>query len=151
MLKRKLHVINHYRYFQKDQKGMTILELLVVLGIIALLGALVAPRVLQYLSKAKTETAQIQINNLSTAIELYRLDTGNYPSQEAGLTTLITAPESAKGWNGPYIKKLNGLTDPWGRKYHYIFPGKHGDFDLYSLGQDNAEGGDGDSKDVKSW
>lgn len=131
-----------------DDAGFTILELLVVLSIVALLGALVGPRVLQYLSKAKTETAQAQINNLSTAVELFRLDVGAYPSQQAGLSSLHKAPTDAKNWNGPYLKNKNGLLDPWGQAFQYRLPGTQSDFDIFSFGRDNAEGGDGEDQDL---
>lgn len=131
--------------------GFTLLELLVVLGIVVMLAGLVGPRVLAYFSEAKSQTAQVQISNISSALELYYLDAGAYPSQDVGLQGLIEKPADAERWNGPYLKKAAGLLDPWGKPYRYRFPGEHGEFDIYSLGLDGAEGGDGENADVTSW
>ncbi len=135
----------------RSDDGYTLLEMLVVLGIIALLATVVGPRVLSYFSQAKTQTAAIQLGHISSALELYFLDVGTYPGQEAGLSALMQSPASADNWNGPYLKKQSGLTDPWGRPFEYRYPGQHSEFDVYSLGQDGAEGGDGESRDVTSW
>jgi general secretion pathway protein G len=125
-----------------------LLELLVVLAILALLAGLVAPRVIGYLGGAKTDTARMQLHNIEAALDLYRLDNGRYPE---GLDGLMTRPAAAEKWNGPYLKKGSGLSDPWGERYQYRVPGQHGEYDLYSLGADKAEGGDGENQDVKSW
>ena len=122
-----------------------------VLGIIALLMTLVAPQVIRYLSDARSETANIQLKNIESAIELFYLDTGRYPANDAGLEFLIEEPANMPGWRGPYLKKDSGLIDPWGRQFVYRFPGEHGSFDLFSLGRDAAQGGDGENKDVASW
>lgn len=131
--------------------GFTLLELLVVLVILGLLAAVATPQVLKYLSKARTQSAALQIHDLSAALDLYRLDVGHYPSQEEGLASLVEAPATTANWNGPYVKKREMLKDPWGHPYNYLIPGQHGDFDLYSLGADNAEGGDGENQDVTNW
>ena len=136
---------------QRSDGGFTLLELLVVLGIIALFAGLAGPRILGYLGTAKSSTAQLQINNLSSAIELYYLDTGTYPAQQNGLGALLNAPPNVKNWKGPYLKKADGLKDPWGQVYIYRFPGTHGDFDIFSLGRDKAEGGTGEDGDVTNW
>ncbi len=133
------------------EDGFTLIELLVVLGIIALLMALVAPQVIRYLSEAKSETAAVQVKNLESALELYYLDTGEYPASETGLHALIESPQAAKGWHGPYLKHDSGLVDPWGRPYVYRVPGIHDKYDIYSLGRDGAEGGDDENRDVTSW
>ena len=135
----------------RRESGFTLLELLVVLGIIVLLAAVVGPRVLKYFSQAKTQTAGIQVGNLSSALELYFLDTGAYPPQEVGLNALMRRPPNAETWNGPYLKKASGLTDPWGNTFKYRFPGQHGEFDVYSLGQDGVEGGTGEARDITNW
>lgn len=133
------------------EDGFTLVELLVVLGIIALLAAVVAPQVLRYLSSAKSDTAAAQLKNIESALELYYLDNGQYPKQEDGLMALVIAPAGADLWRGPYLKKATGLTDPWGRPFGYKSPGEHGAFDLFSLGRDGAPGGDGDDKDILNW
>jgi general secretion pathway protein G len=135
----------------RDQSGFTLVELLVVLGIVALLATLVGPRVLGYFSRAKSQTAEIQIRNLHNAVELYFLDTGAYPDSERGLEALLVSPPEAAGWNGPYLKIRESLTDPWGHPYLYRFPGDHGVFDLVSLGRDAEPGGEGEERDLISW
>ncbi len=133
------------------QAGFTLLELLVVLGIIALLAALVAPQVIRYLSDARSSTANAQLKNIESAVELYYLDNGRYPSAESGLADLVTAPAGVAGWKGPYLKKKQGLVDPWGKPFAYVFPGAHGTYDIVSLGRDGKEGGDGEDRDLVSW
>lgn len=131
--------------------GFTLLELLVVLAILGLLAAIVAPQVLGYLGTSRSQTAKVQIENISASLDHFQLDMGRYPTPEEGLDALVKAPPNAAGWNGPYLKKASALVDPWGEKYHYAVPGKHGDVDVYSLGSDRAEGGTGEAKDVGNW
>jgi general secretion pathway protein G len=137
--------------WKRNDGGFTLVELLVVLGIIALLMALVAPQVIRYLSDAKSDTAVAQLKNIESALELYYLDTGEYPTNEAGTRSLVEQPPNAKGWRGPYLKREQGLLDPWGKEYVYRLPGEHGAYDLYSLGRDEALGGDGENQDVVNW
>ncbi len=92
-----------------------------------------------------------QIENLSTTLDLYRLELGRYPSEDEGLEALVEQPSGVDNWNGPYLKKVDALTDPWGRPYVYLSPGEHGEYDLYSLGKDGSDGGDGEDEDVTSW
>lgn len=136
---------------RRRSAGFTLLELLVVLVILGLLAAVAAPRVMNYLGGAKTDTAGIQIDNLSTTLDLYRLDVGHYPSEEQGLEALLQPPPDANGWNGPYVRKEDMITDPWGRRYVYRYPGEHLEFDLYTLGADGTEGGEGENQDVTNW
>ena len=131
--------------------GFTLIELLVVLAILSLLAFVAVPQVLKYLGRAKTDAAQIQIQSLGATLDLYRLDVGGYPSEDYGLDALIERPADAERWNGPYLRKREMLIDPWGRPYVYRQPGEHGEFDLYTLGADNAEGGEGENRDVTSW
>jgi general secretion pathway protein G len=128
--------------------GFTLIELLIVLGILALLAALTAPQVMRYLGKARTETAKVQINAIASALELYALDNGAYPPPQVGLAALMQPPGGATRWNGPYLKKAQGLIDPWGRPYQYRVPGRGGAFDVFTLGRENAEGGTGEDTDV---
>jgi len=133
------------------QDGFTLVELLVVLAILGLIVALVTPQVLKYLSKARTDTARIEIQTLGQALDLYRLDMHHYPSQQEGLAALIEPPPGAEEWNGPYLKQKKMPLDPWGRPYIYRSPGEHGDYDLYTLGADGAPGGVGENQDVTNW
>ncbi|GGO80158.1 type II secretion system protein GspG [Marinobacterium nitratireducens] len=138
-------------FARRGQRGFTLLELLVVLVILGLLASLVGPQVLRHLGTSKTKTAALQIEELSAALDLYRLEVGRYPSTNEGLDALIEKPSNAPNWNGPYLKKKVVRKDPWGFDYVYNYPGQHGDFDLYSLGADNKDGGDGENQDVRSW
>jgi general secretion pathway protein G len=130
--------------------GFTLLELLVVLGIIALLATIAGPQVLRYLGKARTDTARAQISAVATAIELYALDNSTYPSTQVGLGALMQQPQGAARWKGPYLRSADGLIDPWGRPYQYRFPGKNGQPEIFTLGRDNAPGGLGEDQDVSN-
>lgn len=131
--------------------GFTLLELLVVLVVMGLLAAIVTPQVMSMLSGAKSSSAALQIETVSTALNYYQLDVGSYPSDEQGLAVLITAPSDVKNWRGPYVRKRQHLLDPWGRPFRYHTPGRRGPFDLSSLGADGKEGGEGDNADVGNW
>jgi general secretion pathway protein G len=133
------------------KNGFTLVELLVVLAILGLLVALAAPRVMKYLGSARTDTARIQIEKLSGVLDLYRLEIGRYPTEQEGLLALVEKPPQGDNWNGPYLKNRESLIDPWGQPYGYHSPGQHGEFDLYTLGADGKEGGDGADKDVTNW
>lgn len=133
----------------RSNKGFTLVELLVVMVIIGLLAALVAPKIFPKLGKGKQAAAKAQIELIGQALDHYRLDTGSYPTTEQGLNALITNP-GVERWQGPYLKKGVPL-DPWGKPYIYQYPGTHGDYDLYSYGRDGKPGGDGEDEDVVSW
>jgi general secretion pathway protein G len=133
----------------RSDAGFTLLELLVALGIIVLIATIAAPQALRYMGKARTDTARAQVNALSTALELYALDNGGFPSQQVGLQALVTPPaQNAGRWKGPYVKRASGLVDPWGRPYGYRFPGRGNQPDVYTLGRDNAVGGADEDQDV---
>ncbi|MEJ2453198.1 MAG: type II secretion system major pseudopilin GspG [Candidatus Thiodiazotropha sp.] len=136
---------------KRQQNGFTLIELLVVLVILGLLAGLVGPQVLRHLGGAKSDTAQLQISELGSGLDLYHLEVGRYPSSSEGLQALVEAPPSVDNWHGPYLKKSKVPKDPWGNDYVYQYPGDHGPYDLYSYGADNAEGGEGDNKDIVSW
>jgi general secretion pathway protein G len=136
---------------RRRDAGFTLLELLVVLAIMGLLAAIVAPQVLKYLGTSRTQTARVQIQNITAALELYKLDVGRYPTQVEGLNALVTDPPTAPGWNGPYLKRESALKDPWGEPYLYKVPGQHGEVDVFTLGSDKAEGGTGEAQDVGNW
>ena len=133
----------------KGGKGFTLIELLVVMVIIALLAALVGPRLFPKLGKGKQSAALAQIELIGQGLDHFRLDVGRYPTTQEGLNALATNPGIEK-WEGPYLKKALP-NDPWGKPYRYQCPGSHGDYDLYSYVRDDAPGGDGDDKDISSW
>ncbi len=133
-------------------RGFTLIELLVVLVILGMLAGLVGPQVMKYLSSSKTKTARLQIEELGAALDLYRLELGRYPSAEEGLGALVQAPPGREAqWNGPYLKKKVVPKDPWGSDYHYRSPGEQSIYDLFSLGADNAAGGEGEDSDILGW
>ena len=133
------------------ERGFTLVEMLVVITIIALIMSLVGPRVLNYLSESKVKAAHIQIESLSSALDLYFLDTGQYPTTSDGLTALVARPGGAAFWNGPYLKGNTVPNDPWGHAYTYRSPGEHGAYDIVSYGADGQEGGIGAAADITSW
>ena len=136
---------------RKQIRGFTLIELLVVLVILGLLAGLVGPRVMKHLGDSKTRTAVLQIEELSAALDVYRLEVGHYPNSDQGLVALVEKPGNIDQWNGPYLRKKTIRKDPWGYDYHYRSPGENGAFDLYSLGADNASGGEGEDRDILGW
>lgn len=134
----------------RSSRGFTLLELLVVLVVLGLLAGIVAPKYFSQLGKSEVKVARAQLEGLAKALDLYRLDAGQYPNTEQGLGALVARPGNAAKWGGPYLQKGVPL-DPWGRDYVYVSPGEHGDFDLFSLGKDGQPGGDGEDADVTSW
>ena len=131
------------------EAGFTLVEMLVVITIIGLIMGLVGPRVLNYLAESKVKAAKIQIESLSSAIDLYYLDNGHYPSASEGLDALVHRPAGDDAWNGPYLKTVATPLDPWGHPYVYKTPGDHGPFDIGSYGPSGPQGGD-DSKMIRS-
>ena len=131
--------------------AFTLIELMVVLLILAMLTTIAAPRVTKYLRKAKTETAKVQVEALSGAVDSFHLDLGRFPSTAEGLKALLSAPSDATKWDGPYVRKSESLVDPWGQAYLYRIPGQNSEYDVYSLGADAKEGGEGDDKDIGNW
>lgn len=134
--------------FRDKEKGFTLVELLVVLIILGLLVGVVGPRVVGYLGGAKSKTARIQVEQLGAALDLYLVDMGQYPSQEEGLRALTLAPADAEFWNGPYLTKRQVPLDPWGAEFYYVIPGEDRAYDLYTLGADRSEGGEGQDADI---
>lgn len=130
------------------ERAFTLLELLVVLVMMGLLTAIVTPQVMNMLGGAKADAAGLQVETLTTALNYYQLDVGAYPTQEQGLEALWKRPNDAKNWRGPYIRQEKHLRDPWGHNFLYRTPGRSGPFDVYSLGADGREGGEGDAADV---
>jgi len=133
-------------------QGFTLLEIIVVVAIIAILAAYIAPKVAGRVDDARISKAKSDIRVLESSLELYKLDNFVYPSSGQGLNALVTKPsgEGGKNWReGGYIKKLN--KDPWGNDYQYAFPGSNGEFDVFSLGTDAAVGGENDAADIGNW
>jgi general secretion pathway protein G len=119
-----------------------------MLGILALVATLVAPRLIGYLGRSKIDVAQAQMASISTALELYYLDLGRYPEAEEGLPALVSEPDEANGWRGPYLSNGSGLIDPWDRPYDYSLHGGSDGYTLTSLGRDGEIGGDGENSDL---
>jgi general secretion pathway protein G len=132
------------------ERGFTLIEILVVIIILGLLSALVAPKFFGKVDKAKIKTTGTQIALLGSALDEFRLDTGRYPTTEEGLNALREKPEGLETWDGPYLPKPVP-PDAWGKPFQYKSPGDHGQYDLFSYGADGAEGGDGNNKDIVSW
>ena len=135
------------------QRGFTLIEIMVVVVIIGILGALVVPKLMGKPQEARITAAKVDISSLMQALKIYKLDNQRYPSTEQGLKALIEKPASgpsANGWKtGGYVDKLP--KDPWGNPYQYLSPGVKGEIDVYSLGADGQPGGAGDDADIGSW
>lgn len=137
----------------RSPRGFTLIELMVVMVIIALLAALVGPRAMKYLGTSRIKTTQVQIEQLSASLESFKLEVGRYPTTPEGLTILVENTSKVSNWNGPYLRKRELPKDAWGLGFHYEIPPKRGgvDYDLYSLGADNAPGGEGENADIGNW
>jgi general secretion pathway protein G len=138
-----------------SRRGFTLIEMLVVIAIIATLAAVVAPAVFRNVGDAKVNAAKSQIELFALALDAYRMDNDTYPSSEQGLAALRTMPnggEPPRNWRGPYLRRTVPL-DPWGRAYVYASPGRENptSYDLYTLGRDGKQGGDGEDADITSW
>ncbi len=137
----------------RSSRGFTLIEVLVVVVILAILAAIVVPRVIGRTDDAMIAKAKADVQGLGTALNLYKLDNFTYPSTDQGLDALVQkpggSPEAANWRSGGYIDRLP--KDPWNRDYQYVSPGSHGDFDVYSLGKDGQSGGDGLAADIGNW
>ena len=135
---------------QKQRRRVTpftLIEVVVVIVILVTLASVATPMYMNYIKKSKIATAKTQIKLRDDALQQYKLDVGTYPSDLQGLMENIDQSEK---WAGPYIKPKVPL-DPWGAEYNYVFPGDHGEFDIYSFGADGQEGGDGEYADQTNW
>jgi general secretion pathway protein G len=142
------------RRLRRPEGGFTLIEIMIVMVIIAMLAALVGPRVMGALGSSKVKATKIQIETLSNAVEAFHLDTGRFPTQQEGLVVLVDNPAAApiKNWHGPYLKKNRIPPDEWGNPFVYEIPSKNKmPFDIYSLGADGKPGGTGDDADLGNW
>ena len=139
----------------RNQRGFTLIELMVVVLILGILAAIITPRIIGRTDDARVTEAKVQIRNLETALKLYKLDTGTYPTTEQGFDALIEKPATGvipKKWReGGYLEVKKIPSDPWGNPYIYISPGLHGDYDIVSYGADGVRGGEGFDKDIENW
>ena len=137
------------------QAGFTLIELMVVIVILGILAGLIIPRIMGRPDEARVAKAKIQMEALESALKLYKLDNGSYPTTEQGLNALVEAPTVGnipKNWRqGGYLEKSKVPKDPWGNDFIYLSPGNHGDFDLTCLGADGEPGGEGVNKDINNW
>jgi general secretion pathway protein G len=140
---------------KRNEKGFTLIELMVVIVILGILAGLIVPRIMGRPDEARRAKARIQLESLETALKLYKLDNGNYPSTEQGLNALVEAPTVGtplKNWRqGGYLEKGKVPKDPWDNDFVYISPGAHGDYDLICRGADGEPDGEGKNKDINSW
>ena len=134
----------------RKQRGFTLIELMVVLSIIAMLAALVVPRLFKNVDKSKVQTTKAQISALEGMLDAYRLDVGSYPTTDQGLQALRVKPTGVEHWDGPYLTKELPL-DAWGHAYAYKSPSDHGDYEIVSYGADGQPGGEGVNADIVSW
>ena len=138
-----------------DNRGFTLIELMVVIIILGVLAMWVAPKIMGRPGEARQVKALLDIQNLETALKLYKLDTGMYPNTDQGLQALVEKPETGnvpKKWkDGGYLEKSRVPKDPWGNEFIYLSPGLKGDFDIISYGLDGIPGGEKENKDINNW
>ena len=138
-----------------NQRGFTLIELMVVIVILGILAGLIVPRIMGRPEEARRMKARVQLESIETALKLYKLDNGYYPSTEQGLQALVEAPsvgQLPRAWrDGGYLEKGRVPQDPWENDYVYLCPGVNGDYDLSSYGADGEPGGEGDDEDINSW
>jgi len=135
---------------RRAARGMTLIEILVVLVLLGIVMGIVAGNFIGQGEEAKRKAASIEISQIVNTLDLFKLEIGRYPTSQEGLQALITAPSGVNNWNGPYWKKGTVPKDPWGNEYRYVAPGAKGPYDIISYGADAKEGGEGPNKDVSS-
>jgi general secretion pathway protein G len=135
---------------RNNEKGFTLIEIIIVVIILSLIAALVGPRLFKKVEKSKQQITKTQIVMMENSIKMFKLDTGRYPTTEEGLKVLLENTGGISNWDGPYLEK--GVPkDPWGKDYIYTYPGKNYTFEIVSLGADGLPGGDGENKDINNW
>jgi len=148
-----MQIVSHRAVGRRLARGFTLVEIMVVVVIIGILGALVVPKLLGRTGESRVVAAKTDIATLMQALKLYKLDNQRYPTTEQGLQALVAKPTSgpsANGWKeGGYVEKLP--KDPWGNSYQYLSPGLHGEVDIFSFGADGQASGEGEDADVGSW
>ena len=151
MKKRLQQGPHEYSPRRRDRRGgFTLVELLVVLVILALIMGLAGPRVLNYLTSSREKAAALQINSFKSALDLFFLDAGRYPSSNEGLNALLQKPGAVERWDGPYLQQQTVPADPWGNAYLYTAPGEKAPFKILSNGADGQPGGSGSNADIAS-
>lgn len=143
------------KMLRSNHRGFTLIELMVVVIILGILALYIGPKIMGEPEKAKRVKAKIDIASLETALKMYKLDNGVYPTTDQGLAALVEKPETGlipKKWRkGGYLEKGKVPKDPWSNEFVYLAPGVHGDFDLVSFGIDGVPGGEGDDQDINNW
>jgi general secretion pathway protein G len=134
----------------RNERGFTLMEMLVVLVLIGVIAAVAIPQVTKLMGSAKGKAARVQLETLSQSLTFYQLDNGGFPTSEQGLQALWQAPAGAAAWNGPYVRREQQLVDPWGNAFHYRAPAEEAAYQLISLGADGKEGGTGDNADLSA-
>ncbi len=135
-----------------NQRGFTLIELMVVIVILGILATLIVPNIMDTPDEAKQAKATVDISAIETALKMYKLHNGSYPTTQQGLQALVERPEGANNWkDGGYLEKGKAPKDPWKNDYIYLSPGVHGDYDITSYGADGVAGGDGKNKDINNW
>ncbi|MFO7965302.1 MAG: type II secretion system major pseudopilin GspG [Desulfobacterales bacterium] len=146
--------MNGRKRHRKSRKnsGFTLIEIMVVVVILGILVGIVAPRIMDQPEEAKIVKTKVQIEGITSALKMYKLDNGSYPTTEQGLLALVEAPSDVKNWRkGGYLEKGRVPKDPWGNDFVYLSPGVYGDFDLYSYGADGVPGGEEENQDINNW
>jgi general secretion pathway protein G len=130
------------------KRGVTLLEVMIVLAIIALIAGLAGPRLIESFGRAKSRAAEIQLANVKSALQLFYIDEGRFPTEAEGVMALVAAPSGVEGWKGPYVENAEAVNDPWGRPFVYRAPGQDAPFDLMTYGRDGVAGGSSEDADI---